>query len=282
MAASAEFNQDEVEPLVSEVLRLLGSCRREGVQVVVALATTGLQGLKDAQGSKHALQTIQYSAAAVLASELQDSDYSFTLDNATSAQFWCSCYRLSAEVTDHDLLPPITALRALSERCTHLTLLFLRVASSVLTREETVQFLQHLCKMFWRQEIGQLAQKLEVNESSGSFSDLNQSWQTCIKNLVFVYIVQSMHDSLCCSMANTYLPTQSEGKGDVGAAVCAWLCSDILSPVLSSLVISAPLLAHSAHQQWWKDDQERLGRLNSVDLPVMCLKKGKVFKVTFW
>lgn len=284
MAASADLNQDGVEPLASEALNLLGRCRQEDVQVVVALATTGLQCMKDTRGSKPALETIQSSAAAVLrftASELQQNDSSansFTLaiDNATSSQFWCSCYALSAEVTD--LLPSITALRALSERCTHLTLLFLRVASGVLTHKETVQFLQHLCKSFWRREIDQLAKRLEVNEGSGSFGDLKQGWLKSIKSLVFVYIVQSMYDSICCSMSNVYLPTQSEEKEDIGAAVHAWLCSDILYPVLNSLVISVPLLVYSAHQQWLKNDRDKLGRLNSTDLPVRSLKEGQVFK----
>lgn len=283
MAASADLNQDGVEPLASEVLNLLSRCRREDVQVVVALATTGLQCMKDARGSKPALETIQSSAAAVLrftASELQQNDSSansFTLDNATSSQFWCSCYALSAEVTD--LFPAITASRALSERCTHLTLLFLRVASSVLTHKETVEFLQDLCKSFWRQEIDQLAKRLEVNEGSGSLGDLKRGWPRCIKSLVFVYIVQSMYDSICCSMSNVCLPTQSEGKEDIGAAVHAWLCSDILYPVLNSLVISVPLLVYSAHQEWLKNDQDQLGRLNSTDLPVRSLKEGQVFKV---
>ena len=330
MAASRE-DQDEL--LASEALKLLGSCTEEGEEAAVTLATVALQCLKLSRGNKPALGKIQSCAVEMLqftASEIQSHHVCTPATNAplngvnqycTTTQFWCSCYKLLTETTT-DLLAPITTLQTLSERCTHLMLLFLRVADRVLTPKEIAQFVEHLCKSFWRKEISHLASELQLMDTA-------RNWSRCIQNLAFIHIVQSMHSVLCQSISRPSHPGQSmhsvlcqsisrpshpgqsmhsvlcqsisrpshpgqsmhsvlchsisrpshPGKEEHHtAATHAWLCSDVLSPVLSSVANTAPSLVYKTHQQWLKKDQKRLRDLSGRDLCVSSLASGQVLK----
>ena len=273
MAASRE-DQDEL--LASKALKLLGSCTKDE-EAAVTLATVALQCLKLSRGNKPALGKIQSCAVEMLqftASEIQSHHVCTPATNAplngvnqycTTTQFWCSCYKLLTETTT-DLLAPITTLQTLSERCTHLMLLFLRVADRVLTPKEIAQFVEHLCKSFWRKEISHLASELQLMDAA-------RNWSRCIQNLAFIHIVQSMHSVLCQSISR---PSQKEKHHT--AATHAWLCSDVLSPVLSSVANTAPSLVYKTHQQWLKKDQKRLRDLSGRDLCVSSLASGQVLK----
>ena len=278
---AAREDQDD-ELLASEALKLLGSCTEEDEEVAVTLATIALRCLKLSRGSKPALGKFQSCAVEMLqctASEIQSHHVRTHLPPAinaalngvnqycTTTQFWCSCYNLLTETTT-DLLAPITSLRTLSERCTHLMLLFLRVADRVLIPKEIAQFVEHLCKNFWRKEISHLASELQL-------MDATCNWSRCIQNLAFAHIVQSMHSVLCQSISQPSHPGKEEHHT---AAIHAWLCSDVLSPVLSSLANTAPSLVYKTHQQWLKNDQKQLRDFSGMDLCVSSVASGQVLK----
>ena len=272
MAASGE-DQDEL--LAGEALTLLGSCTEEDEEVAVTLATIALQCLKLSRGSKPALGKIQSCAVEVLqftASEIRSHNVRTHLPPATNqycitTQFWSSCCKLLTETTT-DLLAPITTLQTLSDRCTYLMLLFLRVADRVLTSKEIVQFVEHLCNRFWRKEVSHLASELQLMDAACS-------WLRCVQNFAIVHVVQSMYSVLCQSISRPSHPGREEPHT---VATHAWLCSDVLSPVVSSLANTAPSLVYMTYQQWLKKDQERLRDLRSGDLCVSSLRSQQVLK----
>lgn len=278
--AGMAAREDQDELLASEALKLLGSCTEEDEEAAVTLVTIALQCLKLSRGSKPALGKFQSCAVEMLqfiASEIQshhvrtppatNAPLNGVNQYCTTTQFWCSCYKLLTDTTT-DLLAPITSLRTLSERCTHLMLLFLRVADRVLTPKEIAQFVEHLCKNFWRKEISHLASDLQLMDAA-------RNWSRCIENLAFAHMVQSMHSVLCQSISRPSHPGKEEHHA---AATHAWLCSDVLSPVLSSLANTAPSLVYKTHQQWLKKDQKQLGDLSGMDLCVSSMASGQVLK----
>ena len=282
MAASGE-DQDEL--LAGESLTLLGSCTEEDEEVAVTLATIALQCLKLSRGSKPALGKIQSCAVEVLqftASEIRSHNVRTLLLPATNAtrnginqycistQFWSSCYKLLTETTT-GLLAPTTTLQTLSDRCTHIMLLFLRVADRVLTSKEMVQFVEHLCNRFWRKEVSHLASELQLMDAACS-------WSRCVQNIAIVHVVQSMCSVLCQSISRPGHPGREDPEEPHTTASHAWLCSDVLSPVVSSLANTAPSLVYMTYQQWLKKDQERLRDFSSRDLCVSSLRGQQVLK----